>query len=166
MNCGQHTGTYMRKPSSMTVATSVFIAGITNAFIYTLGYVAMVAIQFLAKSGDGGNFGSAFTAFLMILIVTLVVSSILTFLLAFPLAIICRLCGFTGRWAFIIAPAVGAGLACWVASLLDVVLSTHVAIVAFAYITAAIMWLSLEGSTAAQGFSSSSHSLSSGQASN
>ena len=134
----------MLKPSPMAVATSVFMAGINNAFVYALGYVALVAIQFLTKGGGDGNFGSAITAFIMILIVALLISSIVTFLLAFPIAMICRLCGFTGQRAFIVAPAIGAAIACGVASILDVVLTTYIAIVAFAYITAAIMWLMLE----------------------
>lgn len=149
---GNHVGKHMHKPSPMAVATSVFMAGINNAFIYALGYVALVAIQFLTKGGEG-NFGSALTAFIMILIVALVLSSIITFLLAFPIAMICRLCGFTGKRAFIVAPAIGAAVACGVASLLDVVLSTHIAIIAFAYITAAIMWLMLERSGPTQGSS-------------
>lgn len=155
----------MHKPGTMAVATSVFIAGITNAFIYTLGYVALVAVQFVTKDGGEATLGSATTAFIMILIVTLVLSSIITFLMAFPIAIIFRLCGFTGSRAFIIAPAAGAALACWVASLLDVVLSTYVAIIAFAYITSAIMWLALESSGATQDSSISAQSSHPDQAS-
>lgn len=144
-------GKNMYKPGSMAVATSIFTAGIINAFIYALGYVALVAIQFLTKDTGDATLSSATTAFIMILIVSLVLSTIITFLLAFPIATICRLCGFTGTRAFIIAPAIGAAFACWVASLLDVVITTHIAIIAFAYITAANMWLSLERSGAAQG---------------
>lgn len=145
---GNYQGIRMHKPTPMAVATSIFIAGICNAFIFTLGYITLVAIQFLTKDGGDGDFSSAITAFIMILIVSLLISSIITFLLAFPIAIICRLCGFIGNPAYIIAPAVGAALACWVASLLDVVLSTHIAIIAFAYITSAIMWMTLTQSGA------------------
>jgi hypothetical protein len=141
----------MQKPSYMAVATAVFMAGISNAFIYTLGYVAMVAIQFVFKGGGGASFGSATTAFIISLMFTLLLSSIITFLLAFPIAVICRKLGFVGSRAFIVAPAVGAALACWIASVLDVAMSTYVAIIAFAYITAAIMWLALGRSSKAEG---------------
>lgn len=134
----------MKKPPTMAVATSVFMAGIGNAFIYTLGYVALVAIQFLTKDSGDATFASATTAFIITLMFTLLLSTIITFLLAFPIAAICRALGFTGKRAFLIAPAIGAALACGIASALDVALTTYVAIVAFAYITAAIMWLSLE----------------------
>lgn len=150
---GNYMGNNMHKPGSMAVATAIFTSGIINAFIYTLGYVALVAIQFLTQDAGDATLTSAITAFIMILIVSLVLSTIITFLLAFPIATICRLCGFTGTGAFIVAPAIGAALACWVASLLDVVISTHIAIIAFAYITSANMWLSLECSGAAQGSS-------------
>lgn len=134
----------MYKPSSMAVATSVFMAGITNAIVYTLGYVALVAIQFLTKDAGDVSFGSAFTAFIMIFVVSLVLSTVITFLLAFPIAMIFRLFGFTGPLAFLIGPAIGAAIACGVSSVLDVVLSTYIAIIGFAYISAAIMWLALQ----------------------
>lgn len=133
----------MQKPGYFAVATAVFMAGIGNALIYVLGYVAMVAIQFLTKDAGGASFASASTAFIIALMFTLLLSSIITFLLAFPIAVICRLFGFTGTRTFIFAPAVGAALACLIASVLDVALTTYVAIIAFAYITAAIMWLAL-----------------------
>jgi hypothetical protein len=133
----------MIKPGYFAIATSVFMAGICNAFIYTLGYVAMVVIQFVAKGSGGASFASATSAFVIALMFTLLLSSIITFLLAYPIAIICRLFGLTGNRAFLCAPAIGAGLACWTASTLDVAPTTYVAIVAFAYITAAIMWLAL-----------------------
>ena len=133
----------MQKPGYFAIATSVFTAGIGNALIYVLGYVAMVAIQFLTKDAGDATFASATSAFIIALMFTLLLSSIITFLLAFPIAALCRLFGWTGNRAFVIAPAVGAALACWIASALDVAMSTYVAIVAFAYITAAIMWLAL-----------------------
>ena len=83
------------------------------------------------------------SAFIIALMFTLLLSSIITFLLAYPIAVVCRLFGLTGNRAFLIAPALGAALACWIASALDVATSTYVGIVAFAYITAAIMWLAL-----------------------
>jgi hypothetical protein len=133
----------MKKPGYFAIATAVFMAGIGNALIYVLGYVAMVAIQFLTKDAGGATFGSALSAFIISLMFTLLLSSIITFLLAYPIAVVCRLFGFVGNRAFIIAPAIGAALACWIASVLDVALTTYIAIVAFAYITAAIMWLAL-----------------------
>ena len=49
-----------------------------------------------------------------------------------------------------VVAAIGAALVCWVASKLDVETTTYIAIIAFAYITAGIMWLALakgEGAT-------------------
>jgi hypothetical protein len=140
----------MQKPGYFAIATSVFSAGIGNALIYVLGYVAMVIFQFVTKDAGDATLASALSAFIIALMFTLLLSSIITFLLAFPIAAICRLFGLTGNRAFLIAPAVGAGLACWVASKLDVATTTYVAIIAFAYITAAVMWLGLNrGNTAA-----------------
>ena len=139
----------MQKPGYFAIATAVFTAGIGNAFIYVLGYVAMVVIQFLTKDAGGASIASALSAFIIALMFTLLLSSIITFLLAYPLAVVCRLFGLTGNRAHLIAPAVGAALACWIASALDVATSTYVAIIAFAYITAAIMWLSLGRGTKA-----------------
>ncbi|UVO53679.1 hypothetical protein [Sphingomonas sp. SUN039] len=127
----------------LAVATSVFMAGIINALIYTMGFVVLVAIQFLTQGPGGGSFTSAITAFIITLIFTLLLSSIITFVLAFPIALVCRWFNLTGNLAFMIAPAVGAGFACALASVLDVAVSTYVAIVAFAYISAAIMWMAL-----------------------
>lgn len=138
----------MQKPGYFAVATAVFTAGISNAFIYTLGYVALVAIQFITKDSGDATLASATTAFIITLMFSLLMSTIITFILAFPIAAICRLLGFTSNLSYLVAPAVGSALACWVASKLDVALTTYVAIVAFAYITAAIMWLALaRGST-------------------
>ena len=133
----------MQKPGYFAIATAVFTAGIGNALIYVLGFVAMVVIQFLTKDAGGASIASALSAFIIALMFTLLLSSIITFLLAYPIAVVCRLFGLTGNRAFLIAPALGAAFACWVASALDVATSTYVAIVAFAYITAAIMWLAL-----------------------
>ena len=133
----------MQKPSHMAIATSVFMAGIGNALLFTLGFVALVVIQFLTKDSGDASLASAASAFIITLMFTLLLSSIITFLLAFPIAVICRKFGWTGDRAFLVAPAVGAAVACWIASVLDVELTTYVAIVAFAYITAAIMWLAL-----------------------
>jgi hypothetical protein len=133
----------MRKPSALSVATAVFTAGICNALIYSLGYIVLVALQFLTKGGGGANFGSAATAFIMTLAFSLLISSIVTFLLAFPIAVICRAFGFTGQWAFVFGPTIGAALVCFIASRFDVAMSTYVAIVAFSFITSAIMWLML-----------------------
>ena len=133
----------MRKPGIMAVATSIFMAGIVNALIYTAGFVLLVAVQFVTKGSGGGSFTSALSAFIITLIFTLLLSSIITFILAFPIALICRWFRLTGNTAFLIAPAVGAAIACAIASVLDVALTTYVAIVAFSYITAAIMWMAL-----------------------
>jgi hypothetical protein len=136
-------GGMMQKPGYMAVATAVFMAGISNAFIYTLGYVALVAIQFLMKNSGDATLGSATSAFIITLMFSLLLSTIITFVLAFPIAAICRKLGCIGNRSYLVAPAVGAVLACWVASKLDVALTTYIAIIAFAYITAAIMWLAL-----------------------
>ena len=133
----------MAKPSILAVATSVFMAGIGNALIYTAGFVLLVTVQFLTKGSDGGSFASALSAFIITLIFTLLLSSIITFILAFPIALVCRWFNLTGNTAFLVAPAVGAGIACAIASVLDVAVSTYVAIVAFSYITAAVMWMAL-----------------------
>ncbi len=133
----------MTKPKLMAVGTAVVMAGIANAFIYTLGFVALVVFQFITKDAGGATLASAGSAFLITLMFTLLLSTIITFVLAFPLAIICRAFGFIGTKAFVIVPALGAAFACWVVSLLDVNTTTYVAIIAFAYITAGIMWLAL-----------------------
>lgn len=140
----------MQKPGYMAIATATFMAGMGNAFIYTLGYAALVVIQFLTKESGDATLSSAATAFIIALMFTLLLSSIITFLLAFPIAIICRTFGFVGNRAYILAPALGAGLACWIASVLDVALTTYIAIIAFAYITSAIMWLALAKGAASQ----------------
>lgn len=100
------------------------MAGIGNALIYVPGYVAMVAIQFLTKEAGGASLASAISAFIIALMFTLLLSSIITFLLAYPLAVVCLLLGFTGNRAVLIAPALGAALTCWIASALDVATST------------------------------------------
>ncbi len=96
-------------------------------------------------TGDSGDaaFASASSAFIISLMFTMLLSCIITFLVAFPIAVICRTFGFTGSRAYLVAPAVGAALVCWIASALDVATTTYVAIIAFAYITAGIMWLAL-----------------------
>src|SRR5579864_7743417 len=109
----------MFRPRLVTVATSVFVAGLCNAFIYTGGYLAILAIEFLMKGGGGATFAGAVAAFIVTLMFTLLLSSIITFLLAFPIAAISLALGFTGVRAFIVAPAIGAALACAIASLLD-----------------------------------------------
>jgi hypothetical protein len=90
----------------------------------------------------------------MTLAFTLLVSCIFTFLLAFPIAIVSRTFGFTGQRAFIVGPAIGAVLACAIASVLDVALTTYVAIIAFAFISSAVMWLMLGRSAPADGLAS------------
>ncbi len=141
----------MQKPGYMAIATSVMMAGISNALIYTLGYAALVV--YLFASGDSGDasLASATSAFIISLMFTLLLSSIITFLVAFPIALICRKLGFIGNRAFLIAPAMGAALVCWVASKLDVATTTYIAIIAFAYITAGIMWLALAKGEEAKG---------------
>ena len=133
----------MTKPPKLAVATAAFAAGIGNALVYTLGFLLLVVIQFVRQGGSGATFGSAVAAFAVTLMFSLLLSCIITFVLTFPIALVCRALGFTGARAYLIAPAVGAAIACAVASLLGVALSTYVAIVAFAYITAALMWLAL-----------------------
>jgi hypothetical protein len=133
----------MTKPKLMAVATAVVMAGISNAIIYTLGFVVLLIFQFLTKDAGGATLASASSALIITLMFTLLLSTIITFILAFPIALICRAFGFMGSKAFLIAPAIGAAFACWVASKLDVETTTYVAIVAFAYIAAGIMWLAL-----------------------
>ena len=133
----------MSRPRPMAVATAVFIAGIGNAFIYTLGYLVILIAQFAIKGGSGASLGGAIGSLVITLVFTLLISGIITFLLAFPIAMICRAFRFVGNRAFVVAPAIGAALACAIARLMDVALTTHFAIVCFAYITAAIMWLAL-----------------------
>lgn len=133
----------MAKPKLMAVATAVVMAGIGNALIYTLGFVALLLFQFITKDAGGATLGSATSALIITLMFTLLLSTIITFILAFPIALICRAFGLIGTKAFIIAPAIGAALACWVASKLDVETTTYIAIIAFSYITAGIMWLGL-----------------------
>ncbi|TVV74764.1 hypothetical protein [Sphingomonas solaris] len=127
----------------MTVATAVFMAGIGNGLVYTLGYLFLLLIQFVTKGGGGANLGSAVTSLLVTLMFSTLLSCIITVVLALPIALVCRWLGWTGTRAFVIAPAVGAAIACAIASLLDVAPSTYAAIVAVAYISAAIIWLSL-----------------------
>jgi hypothetical protein len=127
----------------MTVATAVFAAGIVNALVYTLGYLAILIIQFVVRGGDGASFGGAVGSLVITLLFTLLISGIITFLFAFPVAALCRWRGWTGLRAFLVAPAIGAAAVCSIAALLDVALTTHLAIISFAYITAASMWLML-----------------------
>ena len=61
----------MQKPGYFAIATAVFTAGIGNAFIYVLGYVTMVAIQFLTKDAGGASIASALSAFIIALMFTL-----------------------------------------------------------------------------------------------
>ena len=133
----------MQKPSRLAVATAVFAAGLGNAFVYTLGFLALVLIQFVTKGGGGSTVGSAIGAFIVTLLFSLLLSSIITFVFAFPIAFICRAFGWIGPRAYIVAPAVGAAIVCAIASLLGVALSTYIAIVAFAYLTSAFVWLAL-----------------------
>lgn len=133
----------MAKHRLLAVATSVFAAGIVNALIYTLGYLVILIIQFALRGGDGASFGGAISSLIVTLLFTLLLSSIITFVLTFPIAVMCRWFGLTGVRSYIVAPAVGSAIACGIASLLDVALTTHIAIVSFAYITAATMWLML-----------------------
>ncbi len=133
----------MPKPRAMTVATSVFIAGIGNALIYTLGFLAILVVRFLTMGGGGATIGSSVSALLITLILSLLLSSLITFLLAFPIAAVCLALGFTGVLAFILAPAVGSAIACAIGALMHLAPYTFVAIVAFAYITSAVMWLTL-----------------------
>lgn len=133
----------MTKPKLMAVATAVVMAGISNALIYTLGFVALLVFQFITKDAGSATLGSATSALIITLMFTLLLSTIITFILAFPIALICRAFGMIGTKAFIIAPAIGAALACWVASKLDVETTTYIAIIAFSYITAGVMWLGL-----------------------
>ncbi len=140
----------MMKPKVMAVGTAVVMAGIGNALIYTLGFVALLLFQFATKDGGDATLASASSALIITLMFTLVLSTIITFLLAFPIALVCRVFGFTGNRAFAIAPGIGASFACWVASKLDVATTTYVAIIAFAYITAGIMWLALNNADGAK----------------
>ena len=133
----------MQRPGLLSIATAVFVAGIVNALVYTLGYLAILIIQFVTRGGDGASFGGALGSLIVTLLFTLLLSSIITFVLAFPIAAICGWRGFTGIRSYLIAPAIGAAITCGIASLLDVALTTHIAIVSFAYITAAVVWLML-----------------------
>lgn len=133
----------MTKPKYMSVATAVVMAGISNALIYTLGFVALLVFQFVTKDAGGATLASASSALIITLMFTLFLATIITFIVAFPMALVCRAFGFVGNRAFVIAPAIGAALVCWVASKLDVETTTYIAIIAFAYITAGIMWLAL-----------------------
>ena len=133
----------MTKPKLMAVATAVVMAGIGNALIYTLGFVALLVFQFVTKNTGGATLASASSALIITLMFTLLLSTIITFILAFPIALICRAFDMIGTKAFMIAPATGAALACWVASKLDVETTTYIAIIAFSYVTAGIMWLGL-----------------------
>lgn len=131
------------KPKYMAIGTAVVMAGLANALVYTLGFVAVLVFQFVTKDAGDATLGSAMSALIITVLFTLLLSTIITFVLTFPIALVCRWCGFVGTKAFIIAPAIGAGFACWVASKLDVETTTYIAIIAFAYITAGVMWLAL-----------------------
>ena len=133
----------MTKPKLITVGTAVVMAGISNALIYTLGFVALLLFQFATKDAGGATLASASSALIITLMFTLFLATIITFIVAFPIALICRAFGFVGNRSFVIAPAIGAALVCWIASKLDVETTTYIAIVAFAYITAGVMWLAL-----------------------
>ncbi len=134
----------MKKPATMAVATAVLMAGIGNALIYTLGFVALLLFQFATKDSGDATLASATSALIITLMFTLILATIITFIVAFPIALVCRMFGLLGNRAFVIAPAIGAALVCWVASKLDVETTTYIAIIAFAYITAGIMWLALK----------------------
>ena len=144
-------GANMFRPSTISVATAVFIAGLCNAFAYTFGYLAIAILYYIRGISTDGTFASFLSSTIVTLIFTMLLSSIITFVLAFPIAMVCRTFRCTGIKAFVIAPAVGAIIACAIASLLQVEWSTDVAIVAFAYISSAIMWLVFDRPGAAQG---------------
>ena len=98
----------MTKPKLMSVGTAVVMAGISNALIYTLGFVALLLFQFVTKDAGGATLASASSALIITLMFTLFLATIITFIVAFPMALICRAFGFIGNRAFVIAPAIGA----------------------------------------------------------
>lgn len=96
----------MTKPKLMAVGTAVVMAGISNALIYTLGFVALLLFQFATKDAGEATLASASSALIITLMFTLFLATIITFIVAFPMALICRAFGFVGNKAFVIAPAI------------------------------------------------------------
>ena len=137
----QHREPTMTKPSKMATATAVFTAGICNGLVYTLGFLLLVLVQFVTKGGSGASFVAVLSSFVVTLIFSTVLATLITFIVAFPIAMIFRAFKFLDWKAYLIAPAIGAVIACAIASLLGVAWTTYVAIVAFGYIASAVMWL-------------------------
>ena len=133
----------MPRPSLLAVATSVFVAGISNALIYTLGFLILLVVQFLAKAG-GGNLSDVMTTSFTILVFCVVIFTFITFVIGFPIALAFWTFGYTGKWAFVIAPAIGiVPVVLMASSIFAVSPPTFLMIAAFAYLASAIMWLML-----------------------
>ena len=60
-----------QKPAVMAIATSVLMAGIGNALIYSLGYAALVGFKFITQDSGDATFGSFLSAFIITLVFTM-----------------------------------------------------------------------------------------------
>ena len=132
----------MPRPNLLAVAVSVFVAGVSNALIYTLGFLILLMLQFLGKGG--GHLQDVLTTSFTILVFCLVIFTAITFVIGFPIALVFWAIGYTGKWAYVIAPTIGLGLVLLMASgMFTVGLPMFLMIAAFAYVAAAVMWLML-----------------------
>lgn len=133
----------MRRPSVMAVAIAIFTAGICNAIIYTLLSFVIGLVQTMYKGSEQFTVGSLFGTTLTTLIFSLFLSSIVTFIIGFPIGAICLKIGAIKRRTFVIAALPGAVVLAALASAFSVATTTYVGILAFSFITAGIVWLSL-----------------------
>lgn len=137
----------MRRPNLLGVAASVFVAGVCNALIYTLGFLILLLYNFFTK--PGGDLSNIFTTALVTLVFTGIVLTFITVLIALPIALVFWAFGFTRKWAYLVAPAIGVVPIILIASSTFAISPpTYLMVIAFAYFSSAIMWLLLGRSSA------------------
>ena len=137
----------MRRPHLLGVVASVFTAGVCKALIYTLGFLVLLLCNFFTK--PGGDIGNILTTALVTLVFTSIVLTFITVVIGLPIALVFWAFGFTRKWAFLVAPAIGvAPIVLMASSVFAVSAPTYLMIIAFAYFSSAIMWLLLGRSPA------------------
>lgn len=152
----------MQKPSLLAVATAVFVAALASAFLYTIGFLCVVVAQ--AMGGGAGDLSGVPGSAAIVLFFAFILATLFNFLIGFPIVFVCWLFGWTGRWTFFIAPALGALILCVMASALPGGLLTNLGIVGFAYFSASIIRMILGQTSESRGASAASARASSAAA--
>ena len=130
----------MRRPNLLGVMASIVIAGFCNALIYTFGFLVLLLYNFVTK--PGGDIGVILTAVLTTLVFTGIVYTFITVIIAVPIALVFWAFGFTRRWAFLVAPAIGVVPVALIASNTFALSHTnYLMIIGFAFSSSAVMWL-------------------------